>query len=559
MEYNPKRLDNDGFNYEIMTVQDRFDRDLGEMAESLLRLWAAQVNITANRANIDREGWDFFLQFPYESVEPDTTLDRREARIECLVQVKATTKSQDRKSIKLSNWGKLVESPFPAFFLVVVCSDGFEPESAYLVHLDESYITNVLRRLRELGGEDENTLHRRTMDLRWNNSDMLSTSDGLGLKQAVQNYVIDGMESYFDWKRGVRSDAGDPVPNLLRWSKTFDSNDQSWLELVGFAIGVKDSISVPEMVLEEDVRFNTPRKETSLGEGILEITSRSSIECLLDFHDPEFSAQAIFPAELFNTRMVLGDLDVPSKFNRWRITFELGELIVEVESGKGMLTMSLPALEKEYSFESLLNAWKLVDVFAKSNVIQVSITAFSDTTKHRIEAQLSIDDNEIDINELLEYCEIVDKTRRMLHALDLSLDFQTSVIQLLNHQSTTDNILSVVDPREEIQPITVLHDNVDVDAILEAELVIPFFIMLNHDEQHVLLKIAVAGFPELTGITAPGQKEFRLARTRVLRFEQQAFLSDSELELDSSMAEFQDSFDSEGYNVLLLSRSPQNE
>ena len=39
-------------------------RDVGELGESTLKLWASQANIVANKATQDKAGWDFLLEFP---------------------------------------------------------------------------------------------------------------------------------------------------------------------------------------------------------------------------------------------------------------------------------------------------------------------------------------------------------------------------------------------------------------------------------------------------------------------------------------------------------------
>ena len=93
-------------------------RDIGSMAQAQLEGWTAQVSITSNVAYQDKEGWDYFLQFPESSVS-GLTLDLRPTRVECLVQVKGIETQKKRKQIRLSNWEKLVRTPLPAFFLII--------------------------------------------------------------------------------------------------------------------------------------------------------------------------------------------------------------------------------------------------------------------------------------------------------------------------------------------------------------------------------------------------------------------------------------------------------
>lgn len=526
------------------------DRDLGGMAEYLLGYWAKQINVTANKANDDREGWDFFLQFPHPSVESDTALDRRDSRIECFVQVKGTTEAQIRKSIKLSNWAKLVESPFPAFFLIFVYSDDSDPVSAYLIHVGERYISRVLQRLHKLKGEDESILNSRRVGIRWTDSDALSSLDGLGLRTAIESHMPNGMEEYTRWKLDTRASAGDPIPNLLRWTKNFDSNDQAWQEVVDFAIGIRDSISVPNMILEEDVRFDIPNKITDLGEGTFKVTARSNIECTLDIHDVSSTTGAVFPAQLYNTRMFFGDWEIPSRFDKWRITFELGELVIETGSGKGNFTLSFPAYEKVYRLDELFNIWRLVDVFSKGDTVQVSITAFSDTTEHQVQAKLTLDDNSIATDDLMQYWEIVNKTRWLSRALDLPPEVQVSVAQLLFQQENIKLLRSVFDPSEtDISFSAIVSD--DVDGILKKELAIPFVRLLRLGETHILVSFSIAGVPTLIDNSDPEQQQIELVSPRLVLLKHQQYLQDAKISQESILAELKDRLESEGYNILV--------
>ena len=97
------------------------NRNLGDLGESTLRLLAAQVDMSVNKANPDKTGWDFLVEFAYArdySKDFNLPLDKKPPPIQCLVQVKATDRQRRKWSIKLSNWVRLITSPLPAFNLV---------------------------------------------------------------------------------------------------------------------------------------------------------------------------------------------------------------------------------------------------------------------------------------------------------------------------------------------------------------------------------------------------------------------------------------------------------
>lgn len=92
-------------------------RDLGQMGENSVQLWCSQVGLTANGSRIDKTGWDFVIEFPFQNFIGPARV--HEAAIECKVQVKATDNRDRKWQIKLSNLRRLITAPMPAFILIL--------------------------------------------------------------------------------------------------------------------------------------------------------------------------------------------------------------------------------------------------------------------------------------------------------------------------------------------------------------------------------------------------------------------------------------------------------
>ena len=71
------------------------DRDVGSMGERCFGIWCSSVGITANKSDIDRTGWDFIVEFPWEKSEK-IPKDMLLAPIECKVQVKSTDNRESK-------------------------------------------------------------------------------------------------------------------------------------------------------------------------------------------------------------------------------------------------------------------------------------------------------------------------------------------------------------------------------------------------------------------------------------------------------------------------------
>ena len=143
-------------------------RNLGELGENTLRVWASQEGATLNKANVDRSGWDFILEFPVDNIDARSEPDKRDEAYQCLIQVKSTDSLKSFPSIKLSNWKRLVETPLPAFFVILHFDGEDTCQSAFLVHVWKSEIARVLKCARDLGVKGKGSeLHKHSLRLKW--------------------------------------------------------------------------------------------------------------------------------------------------------------------------------------------------------------------------------------------------------------------------------------------------------------------------------------------------------------------------------------------------------
>ena len=188
------------------------ERDVGEMGEGTLAVWASHVGICANKSGSDKTGWDFLLELPPALGASETItlpLPKVQQPIQCFVQVKSTDVQPKKRQVKLSNWLRSVHSPVPVFFLVLEFDGEDDCQRAYLVHVGEEYIRRVLRRLCELGPEHRDELHKRTLQLDYSEDDSLSSPNGKGLLQAIESHIDSlDLDAYVEWKREVVRTAG---------------------------------------------------------------------------------------------------------------------------------------------------------------------------------------------------------------------------------------------------------------------------------------------------------------------------------------------------------------
>jgi len=270
-------------------------RDVGKMGESLVDFWASQVGITANKSNVDRTGWDCYLEFPFDPLLTSRNLHR--PAIECKLQVKATDK-QDRKwQIKLSNLRRLATIPLPAFILVIEFGAFADPQSAFLVHIDHTLITSILKRIVELKKSNHDLkLHKHTMTITYNESNRIDTV-GHSLKDAILKYTGDDLSAYISDKKSHLEQTGFESGKT---KITFSSDNYS--KLIDASLGLQSSARIKDFkafdkrfeVTENEV-FSSPEAEIVISE--LEPIGRGVLRLRKDQLSPVLS----FPASLYSS------------------------------------------------------------------------------------------------------------------------------------------------------------------------------------------------------------------------------------------------------------------
>lgn len=241
-------------------------RNVGQMGENELLVWAAAVGITANKAGRDETGWDFFLEFHPHHIPGGGSLplDAQPKPLQCLLQVKATDGRAGRIAVKLDNWLRAVKTALPVFFLVLEYDGKPTCQRAFLVHVGEDRIREVLKRLRELSAAGSTPqLHRHSLSLRYSPDDELASPGGASLEEAITRHVGPDPALYERRKQAWIDTVGyEGAAGELKARMILPADDPEG-HLVDFALG-----RVPEIELAggeyRDVRFGIAAAEPML-------------------------------------------------------------------------------------------------------------------------------------------------------------------------------------------------------------------------------------------------------------------------------------------------------
>jgi hypothetical protein len=312
-------------------------RDLGTMGESTFSLWCADSGLVANGSLIDKTGWDYFVEFPFNSnLEAD---EIHQSAIECKVQVKATDDDKGKVSISLSNLRKLITAQMPSFFVFIEFGGKPIAQKGYVVHVDNELISKVLKRLHEIEQSDlENNYNKRTMTIRYNNSHLMSNLGGKCLKELFLSYIGNDMAKYVAEKKAHLESTG--FENGFAQISFIIQGEYNIKQLIDVSLGLEKTVSVKSFKGTK-TRFGISSKSPFIDgvDGKLEILNlKPNTEGEIRFKEDQLSLGYTFPAKMYLSPFTV---TMPQNLVKARIEGEFFDLKFNPFTGESEISFSL--------------------------------------------------------------------------------------------------------------------------------------------------------------------------------------------------------------------------
>ncbi|MDD5274929.1 MAG: hypothetical protein PHR16_02475 [Methylovulum sp.] len=278
----------------------KIQKNLGSTGESFFAAWCSQAGLTANPSSReDDRGWDYIVEFPFLQVG-GCSADMQPSPIKCQVQVKSTDTTNRTKasirSILLSNLHLLAKASMPTFFIFIEFQGKLEPQAAFLVHIDEKLIEEILKRIRTNENSDKpKKLNKCKLTINYDESHKLKSIDGIALKQAIETHVIN-MDTYVANKQNFLKSVGFVNGNV---EMSFKLNKENLNNLIDAALGI------PKEIEASDVQFSSTRfgikgnPYTNEENALLSFDKQPKHRGKVRFKTDKFSAGLSFDGEMY--------------------------------------------------------------------------------------------------------------------------------------------------------------------------------------------------------------------------------------------------------------------
>lgn len=418
-------------------------RDLGLMGESTFSLWCADVGLIPNGSQIDKTGWDFFVEFPFNSgLSPQ---EIHKSAFECKVQVKATNKNERKLPITLSNLRRLITAQMPAFFVFIEFDGENTAQRAFVVHVDNSLITKVLKRLHEVEqSEKENNFNKRKMTIHYDNGNLLDELNGECLKNCFLSNIGENVAEYIARKKSHLESTGyeDGFAQV-----TFTTEGEDNLKaLVDVSLGIRKEVEISKFK-GVDTRFgilsNNPLLNSDGGRLAMP-NLKPNAEGKIRFRENKLSAGLTFGAKIYISPF---NVMVPDELKKMRVEGEFFDLMFNPYTGAATYSFSFGEGVR-MEVKKFRDAIKLLNLLSSSGKKIFAELIFDELPK--LEFGVGCKRQEFDFSN---ECEALDSAVRlisefdMIDCVDISFDeisrYSTQICQMEKVLNSSPNLFNV--------------------------------------------------------------------------------------------------------------------
>lgn len=333
-------------------------RNLGIMGEAAFLHLCAEESLICNKSQEDKTGWDYFVEFPFDS--DSTNNELHISALEFKVQVKATDNKDRKLQITLSNLRRLVTTQLPAFYVFIEFDGLTLAQRAFVVHVDSQLVTKVLKRLHEVEQSDvPNRFNKRKMTIHYNESNLLDNVNGRCLRKAIVSYIGDNPAEYVAKKKvHLESTGFEKGFSRMNFQIQGLDNIESFIDM---SLGIKTKANISNLI-NVKTRFGIENKNPNVkfDTGVMEMPDiKPSAKGTVCFRVDKIDVGISFEAELYVSQ--LGPY-LTDDFKKFRIKGEFFEIVCQPSSGK--LEFSFSYKDVNLRIEKLSDAIKLFSNFS---------------------------------------------------------------------------------------------------------------------------------------------------------------------------------------------------
>ncbi|SDS63449.1 hypothetical protein SAMN05216496_2038 [Pseudomonas sp. Z003-0.4C(8344-21)] len=343
--------------------------DIGAGGEHFFMGFCSVDGVTANKSSADKHGWDVFVEVEQETGEL-TLMTLHEPIIAGKVQVKSTRTTSLKVDVTLSNLRKMATSPLPSFYVLMDFSQGPHPQRAFIRHVDEPLIREILQRVNThiIAGKAER-LHKLTLRVDFGLGREIRLSEPSTFKSEILRAIGSSPAKYTDKKSMFLKNVGfEDGCHAMHFQLEGMGNLTAF---VNATLGMGGSVELQNMQFST-TRFGQvdPRSRTELSAGIMELTPVApAAKGTLTFRDLSSGVSALVEASAFFSPMHEW---LPKSLKKIRIDCGTFDWLMNEDGSSAQFTATLDP-ELPIHLDGLANFFQIVCLLRRPESLSIEM------------------------------------------------------------------------------------------------------------------------------------------------------------------------------------------
>ncbi len=337
--------------------------NIGDLGEDDFAKWCTINGLIYTKAQRDRMGWDFFVEFPANK-SAETKIDETADLLKVVVQIKATRSDKKRVNLKLSAAKLLVETDLPAFIIAIQYNNDNTAIAASLIHIGNNEIERILKTAVEHFASGNTELQRSDISLNTTHATSLNV-DGSGLSNLLRKHLPASISRYIADKAAFRKQCGYDEKSFKGRFRLSPSASPS--EFFDLFLGNTTTVNVSNFIISR-TRFGIELESEEIGHGSLSIQPRSFRQATVRATNRHNTYIAETVVSVFSAPFA----NIPDHLRKIRLKNNFLDIVLDIGSNEADLSVNIG--ESAHKIDQLANMLKFCYLLGEQDTaLQISI------------------------------------------------------------------------------------------------------------------------------------------------------------------------------------------
>ncbi|MGC1550958.1 MAG: hypothetical protein WA777_20735 [Rhodanobacter sp.] len=326
---------------------------LGKLGEQKFGSWCAEADLTFNKSEWDRAGWDFILDFDMTPAQ-GMTLDQRPGAHACRIQVKTVGHNKKAVRLRLDMAERLAKDPGPSFVVGLRMDETHQVVALHVLPMLDDRLAAILKRLREASLKDGGPLSKKKITLPLTPATQIDIS-GCAMKSKFLEHVGPDLHTYIQRKQAQLKTLGFEERPI---GSTFTLAPELQADFEKMFLGHEGHVAVSGMEVTE-TRFGLSKVTSAAQPAVISLKAHPFDACTVTVR-PQAGPPLVFSGDFY--------LMPPGFEQKMRVQLKLFDL-VRTAANPHQLNLFFDLSNKRAWPNEWLTFWSAIKAFTQRETL----------------------------------------------------------------------------------------------------------------------------------------------------------------------------------------------